>query len=70
VSEYLSEEQASLAETVRRTCIETAQTAYEDAAMSGLCHEGASECALDAMRGLDLAAITSRDMSSSPKRTP
>lgn len=48
-----------LAEAVRKACVEAALTAYEDAAMSGLCHEGAWECAVDAMRSLDVAAVIS-----------
>jgi hypothetical protein len=46
-----------IAETVRQTCIETALRAYEDAGLSGLCHEGRWECAVDAMRGLDLQLL-------------
>lgn len=53
-------EPATLAEAVRQACIEAAQTAYEDARLDGLCHEGAWECAVDAMRSLDLASIGAR----------
>lgn len=46
-----------IAEAVRQTCIEAALQAYEDAGLSGLCHEGRWECAVDAMRGLDLQRL-------------
>ncbi len=46
-----------LAEAVRAACIRQALAAYEQASMDGLCHEGAWEVAVDAMRGLDLAPL-------------
>jgi|GEM_PF-559485 len=46
-----------LAETIRAACIQAALDGYEDASMSGLCHEGAWECAIDAIRSLDINAI-------------
>jgi hypothetical protein len=53
-------EPTMLAEAVRQACIEAAQAAYEDARLDGLCHEGAWECAVDAIRSLDLASIGAR----------
>lgn len=50
-------EQRQLAEAVRTACIQAALTGYEDARMSGLCHEGAWECAIDAIRSLNINAI-------------
>lgn len=50
---------ARLAEQVREACIQEALRAYEDAGISGLCHEGRFEAAVSAMRVLDLSAITS-----------
>jgi len=50
-------EQQQLAETIRAACIQAALAGYQDASMSGLCHEGAWECAIDAIRSLDLNAI-------------
>ncbi len=50
-------EPATLAEAVRQACIEAALAAYADARLDGLCHEGAWECAVDAIRSLDLASI-------------
>lgn len=52
----LSEPQR-LAEAIRDACIQAALTGYNDASMSGLCHEGAWECAVDAMRSLNLDPI-------------
>ena len=45
------------AEAVRQACIAAALQAYEDAGVSGLCHEGRWEYAVDAMRGLPLRPL-------------
>jgi hypothetical protein len=45
----------SLAERVRNLLIRTALAAYEDAAMQGLCCEGAWEAAMSALRRVDLS---------------
>ncbi len=50
----------SFAEAVRSACIEAALRGYERAVMSGLCHEGAWEAAIDAARQLDLEALVRR----------
>jgi len=54
---YPTEEQLQIAETIRAACIKAALEGYEDAGMHGLCHEGAWECAVDAMRALNLKAL-------------
>jgi hypothetical protein len=54
---YPTEEQLRIAETIRAACIKAALEGYEDAGMHGLCHEGAWECAVDAMRALNLKAL-------------
>jgi hypothetical protein len=46
-----------LVDQVRAACVEAALNAHEDAAANGLCAEGAWECAVDAMRHLDVAAL-------------
>ncbi|GAB4292935.1 MAG: hypothetical protein Kow0096_08160 [Thiohalomonadaceae bacterium] len=46
-----------VAERVREACLQAALDGYQQAAMSGLCHEGAFEAAVDAVRMLDLAAL-------------
>jgi hypothetical protein len=57
LKETISPEQRQLAEAVRAACIQAALAGYEDAGLSGLCHEGAWERAIDAMRELKLEAI-------------
>jgi hypothetical protein len=52
-----STNQRQLAEAIRAACIQAALEGYQDASMSGLCHEGAWEMAIDAMRALDIEAI-------------
>jgi hypothetical protein len=56
----LSDEQCRLAEAVRQACLQAALAGYEDARMSGLCYEGAWECAIDAIRTLKLETVTLR----------
>jgi hypothetical protein len=46
-----------LAELVRAACIRAALDGYERASFDGLCHEGAWECAIEAMRALDLTEL-------------
>jgi len=41
-------------ETVRRACVEAALAAYEDAQIRGVCHEGAWEAAVSALRTVEL----------------
>ena len=45
------------AEVVRQACVVAALQAYKDARLSGLCHEGRWEYAVDAMRGLPLRPL-------------
>ena len=46
-----------LAEAVRAACAEAALAAYEDAGFSGLCAEGRWECAVEAIRHLDVTDL-------------
>ena len=46
-----------LAETVRAACLAAALESYEEASIRGLCHEGAWECAVGAIRSLNLQRI-------------
>lgn len=46
-----------LARAVRTACIQAALDGYEQAQIAGLCQEGAWECAIDAMRKLDIDAL-------------
>jgi hypothetical protein len=50
-------EPRQLAEAIRQACLQAALAGYEDASISGLCHEGAWECAIDAIRSLDINAL-------------
>lgn len=54
------ESQRRLAEAVRDACGKAAQEAWENAGISGLCEEGRWECALSAIRALDLEAVIAR----------
>lgn len=45
------------AERVRAACVEAAIRGYEDAAVSGLCYEGAVEASVGAIRMVDLDAL-------------
>lgn len=47
-------ERMNFAKDVRDACVEAALQRYEDAKISGLCHEGAWECAINAIREVDL----------------
>ena len=46
-----------LAAKIRAAYLETALNSYEDAAANGLCAEGAWECAVDAMRHLEITDL-------------
>ena len=51
------QEALHIAQAVRDACLKATLQAYEDAGLSGLCHEGRWECAVDAIRTLDLQAL-------------
>jgi hypothetical protein len=57
------------AERVREACIEAALTGYEDAAIAGLCGEGALEMAISAIRRLEMAEVLDSD-GASPVEKP
>jgi hypothetical protein len=46
-----------VAVAVREACLKIARQAYENAGISGLCEEGRWECAVDAIRSLDLESV-------------
>lgn len=50
-----------LVESVHSACLQKIQTAYEQASISGLCGEGAWECAVSAMRHLDVDTLLKPD---------
>lgn len=53
-------QERNLAEAVRDACLRAALAAYEDASIRGVCHEGAWECAVGAVRSLDVDALVGR----------
>ena len=55
-----------LAGRVRKACVLAALDGYERAQIAGLCQEGAWECAVDAMRTLDLRTILQQPAESRP----
>jgi hypothetical protein len=57
MSEFNNSDHRQLAEAVREACIAAALAGYEDAGVSGLCYEGRWECAISAMRVVDLDAV-------------
>lgn len=63
-----------LAEAVRAACLDAAMRAYEDAGISGLCHEGRWEIAVQAIRTLDLGPVVresqASDRSTNGDRSP
>ena len=54
-------EKRRLAEAVRKACIRAALAGYDRAAMDGLCHEGAWEVAISAIRMLDIERLIEAD---------
>lgn len=55
-------------EAVRTACLEAAREGYEQAAMAGLCHEGAMEASLDAIRMVDVKAVLAALNRGPPKK--
>ena len=53
----MDKECTDVAERVRNACINAAREGFQDAAISGLCAEGAMEAAISAMQKLDLELI-------------
>ncbi|MGH7342380.1 MAG: cyclodeaminase/cyclohydrolase family protein [Candidatus Rokuibacteriota bacterium] len=56
-----------LTEAVRKACIDAALDGYERASISGLCHEGAWEAAVSAIRMLALDALAERAVHADPE---
>jgi len=54
---HIMEEALRTAQAVRDACLMATLQAYEDAGLSGLCHEGRWEGAVDAIRTLALQAL-------------
>ena len=50
-------EKQRIAQVLKDACLQAALEGYEYAAMSGLCHEGAWEAAISAIKMLDVETI-------------
>ena len=50
-------EPLDIAQAIRNACVVAALDGYERAQIAGLCQEGAWECAIDAIRMLDLRTV-------------
>jgi hypothetical protein len=50
-------ESREFAEAIRNACVQAALDGYQNAAIAGLCHEGAWEAAINAIQMLDLDAV-------------
>ena len=59
-----TDDKRRIVEATRKACIEAALAGYESAAISGLCHEGAWENAISAIRRLDLQDIIDDELTS------
>ena len=57
MTDALPRDAGRLAEAVREACLRAALAAFEDASVSGLCCDGAWECAVGAVETLDLEAV-------------
>lgn len=51
------QEQLQIARAVKEACLRAALDSYEHAKMSGLCHEGAWDLAIDALKSLDVTRV-------------
>ena len=47
----------TIAQAVRDACVGAALDGYEQAQIAGLCQAGAWECAVDAIRALDINSV-------------
>lgn len=67
MNEQDEQDSLQIAEAVRAACLAAALESYEDASMRGLCHEGAWECAMGAIRSLNLRRILAPQSDPLPK---
>jgi hypothetical protein len=57
-----------LAAVIREACVQAALTGYENAALDGLCPEGAQECAIEAIRAVPIEALVARSLAAANRR--
>jgi hypothetical protein len=62
----VSDDRLGLVEAIRSALVERAIAAFEDAAVQGLCCEGAWEAAVSAMRQIDLGPLVEHGASATP----
>lgn len=53
----MQDSEIHLLKRMQKACEEAVLEGYEDAKLSGLCHEGAWECAVERLRGLKPAEL-------------
>lgn len=53
----LTQAELQLAERVRQACVQALLEGYQMAAMSGLCHQGAFDVAVDALKSMDVVEL-------------
>lgn len=58
-----NEMELKIARAVQQACIQAANKAFEDAAISGLCDEGALEAAIGAIEMLDVESLIAKQIS-------
>jgi hypothetical protein len=59
MTDEITEARREAAEATKRTLVEIATRAHEEAGLSGLCEEGRWEAALGAMRNYDVRQLAS-----------
>lgn len=57
MSESRSEKELELINEVKQACIKAASSAFQDAAFSGLCLEGAIEAAIGAIQSINIESL-------------
>ena len=57
-----------LAQQVKNACLKAFQDGFEEAGISGLCHDGAVEYATDNVRSLDIDKIVATFLTTSEHR--
>ena len=67
ISEHnVDQDLLQIAEAICAACLAAALESYEDPSIRGLCHEGAWECAIGAIRTLNVRRILAYHLSELP----
>lgn len=59
-----------LAQQVKDACLKAFQDGFQEAGISGLCHEGAVEYAIDNVRSIDIDKVVATFLKSSERLDP